>query len=312
MKESKINYFIGKKYPGKEEISVYSILKAFKTTKFKRDIELARSLYQNGDFEGYELVKGRLKAVTFSGTFYPTRSVELLRSYSGFIVVDIDNCGEKLEYFKENLKLDCFVHALWLSPSGNGLKFLVKTTRDATEHKSVYRSVALYFKENYELEVDTSGSDLARLCYVSFDSDLYLNQDAIPYNDMLEIKSAKLKDRKETYDLFNGVVHIDKKHIKNNSFDKLRVKKIYHFLKKRNLSITNTYEDWVRVAFAFSNSFNYDFGHKWFLDFARLDGSDFDEAESIKLIKKCYSIGVSNSSFGTIIYLSQQKGFQSN
>lgn len=312
MKESQINYFFYKKTPGSGNLTVFSILKSFSNGKFKECIEKCRGYYRAGNFEAYSLLKGGLIAVTFSGTFWPERTLKNLVNYTGYIILDIDKCGDSLLLQKEKLKNDEFVHAVWLSPSGDGLKFLIKTSNDAVYHKLVYYAAVQYFQEKYELNVDTSGSDIPRLCYVSYDTDIYMNSDASIYNEMIDEPIViKNKARGGTLKLaFEGGVHVDKRNFKNDSFDKERVKMIYHFLSKRGLSITSSHNDWVRVAFAISNSFNYDFGYNWFIKLAQLDGQDYDEDESIKLILRCYSTGMSHSTFGTIQYLAEDKGWE--
>lgn len=313
MEQSLVNYFKGKRYPGKELVSIYSVLNAFKSNKFKQQIEEGRTFYMEGDHENYQVLKGSLAAITFSGSFFPVRSSSNIQNYSGYIILDIDHCGESLEVYKSLLKNDRYVHAIWISPSGDGLKFLIRTEMSVSNHKNTYRSVVKYFNELYNLDIDTSGSDLARLCYVSYDPDLFINQEAELYNDVLieEIANER-KSLKGNQTLpENVVLHIDKKKLKNDSFDKERLRRIFHYLNKRGLSITSTYDEWVRCAFAISNSFNYDFGRKWFLTLAQLDGQLFDEYESIKLINKCYATGVGNSTFGTILYLAELRGYKS-
>lgn len=312
MKQSLVNYFKGKKYPGDKNVSIYSILNAIKSNKFKEQIECGRSYYRTGDFESYQVLKGGLIAITFSGTFHPTRNSINIQNYSGYIILDLDHCGSSLKQYKAALMADKYVHSVWISPSGDGLKFLIKTGLSAENHKNVYRSAVKYFNDCYKLNIDTTGSDIARLCYVSHDSDLYINQNAELYNDELpEEFTIRTKSKNhEGCSLGEVVLHLDKKNFKNNVFNKKRLKRIYFFLKKRDLSITSAYEDWVRVAFAISNSFNYDFGYKWFLEFSELDNYSYDEYESIKLINQCYSTGLSKSSFGTIVYLAQKQGYK--
>ncbi len=313
MKESRINYFFYKDIPGPVEITVFSILNSFRTTKFKDQIELARSFYRTGNFEMYNLLKGNLMAVTFSGTFSPRRTLVNLVNYSGYIILDIDKAGDSLIFHKKCLEDNEFVHAVWLSPSGDGLKFLIKTSNDQVYHKLVYFSAVKYFQEKYGLKVDTSGSDIPRLCYVSYDPDIYINFDASYYDEILEDEAKPIKNKtigeklKREFDLN---VHLDKRNLKNNNFDKERLKSIYNYLNKRNLSITSSYNDWIRVAFAISNSFNFDFGYIWFIKLAQLDGEFYDEYESIKLILRCYNTGMSQSTFGTIQYLANQKGWE--
>ena len=199
---------------------------------------------------------------------------------------------------------------LWLSPSGNGIKFLIRTDLIASDHKAVYFSAVEYFEEKYKLKIDISGSDVSRLCYVSYDPNLFYNPSSVPYNNMLQFESLKKRidqDKSIRYNQSN--INENKRARKNKNYDKENLKKIHYYLKKRGLSITNTHEDWVRVAFAISNTFNYDFGYKWYLEFCKLDGVGFDEIESIKLINRCYESNMTMSSFATIVFLAKEVGY---
>lgn len=314
MKDSQISYFKYKKTPGHKTLTIFKILNTFGTNKFKDYIEQGRFFYQQKNFESYNLLKGKLIAVTFSGVFSPTRTLSNLISYTGFIILDVDKSGDSLKLHKEMLMKDEFVHAVWISPSGDGLKFLIKTSNDSGFHKLVYYSAVAYFKQKYDLNVDTSGSDIPRLCYVSYDPEIYLNTNANIYNEMISIDSNDVLDLKKSKKLRLTLekedVHFDKRNFKNSNFDKERLKRIYQYLSKRSLSITSNHNDWVRVAFAISNSFNYDFGYNWFIKLAQLDGQYYDEYECIKLISRCYNTGISHSTFGTIQYLAEKQGWE--
>ena len=49
---------------------------------------------------------------------------------------------------------------------------------------------------------------------------------------------------------------------------------------KRNLSITNSYEEWYRIALAIANTFTYEIGEKYFLKISKIDDG----------LKFCYNI----------------------
>lgn len=312
MKEIWIDYFQDKRLPGKQRVRVDKVLDSFKSDKFKKEIENARKLYLIGDMETYNLVKGKLIAVTFSGTFAPTRSTANLQSYSGLIVMDLDKVRDNLQLYLSLLKTDRYVYAVWISPSGDGIKFLIYTSWGAEAHKEVYSAATEYYGNTYGIPIDTSGSDVSRLCYVSYDPNLHVNNNSIAFNErkqaLLNFKKDSAGEKCERY----IIVHSDKQHQKNANSKKESLKRIYNFLKKRGLSITTTYDNWVRLAFAVSNTFNYDFGYKWYIEFCKLDGAYFDEKESIKLINKSYESRISNSTFGTIVYLAEQVGYVPN
>ena len=85
---------------------------------------------------------------------------------------------------------------------------------------------------------------------------------------------------------------------------------IVTYLKKRRISITATYDRWVRVAFAIADTFTYDIGKNYYLDLCRLDGDDHDEDGSIRLLESCYHSTRGRITFGTIRHYAQEYGYK--
>lgn len=125
--------------------------------------------------------KKKLPCILFSGRF-TQRSKEGLKSHSGFIVFDLDDLSD-LEATREELKEIPYVLSIFTSPSGNGLKFIVRIPKcDAKEHSQYFRQ----FEKEYDyLDIDPSGKDIARVCFESYDPDLFINEKAIIYNPEL-------------------------------------------------------------------------------------------------------------------------------
>jgi hypothetical protein len=71
-----------------------------------------------------------------------------------------------------------FTFASFISPSGNGLKILVKIDTPKAEHKETFLKVQAHYESLLKLEIDKSGKDLTRLCFCSWDENLYLNENA--------------------------------------------------------------------------------------------------------------------------------------
>jgi len=84
---------------------------------------------------------------------------------------------------------------------------------------------------------------------------------------------------------------------------------IIKYLSKRNLSITNSYSDWYKVALAIANSFTYDIGEKYFLRLSKLDVNKYDEQKCRTLLKYCYENSKGKFNFGTIVYLAIKVGY---
>jgi hypothetical protein len=101
-------------------------------------------------------------------TFRADKSVT---SHSGFFVLDFDKTEPGL--MKNQLREDPYIYACWVSPSGNGVKALVKCPPDIKTHGEYYTS----FMSRYP-QLDTTSRNISRLCYESYDPELYLNRNS--------------------------------------------------------------------------------------------------------------------------------------
>ena len=125
--------------PEYKEVNLDAILRSFSSDYFKNAVSIARDLYDKKEFEKYTLLKNTLPAITFSVIFAPSRSAINVQKYSSLIVMDIDKIGKNIHELKIQLSNDPYVLAAWLSPSGDGLKFLIKNGLSQSDHKKIYK-----------------------------------------------------------------------------------------------------------------------------------------------------------------------------
>lgn len=105
------------------------------------------------------------------------------------MIVDIDKL-ESVDSIKDTLKKDSHIVATWLSPSGNGLKALIYLEYDKEypyadtwiyhEH-CAFPQIENYLHETYNINIDPSGDDITRLCFVSYDPDIHLKKEFTPF-----------------------------------------------------------------------------------------------------------------------------------
>lgn len=131
-------------------------------------------------------LKKKLPAVSWSGKF-TQRNNSSLEQYSRLICLDFDNILNPNELRSELSKLE-YCYACWISPSGTGVKLLAKVSSD--DHISHFFAL-----EKDHPNIDTSGKDVSRLCFESYDPDIYINQFAVPYTKTLtkEYKNVKVE-----------------------------------------------------------------------------------------------------------------------
>lgn len=108
-----------------------------------------------------------------SGTFTKRDNASLVE-YSGLLCADIDGIGEGVEKLKESLKLFPFVHAIAISPSGDGLKVFFNVVNDPLRHFDSFRSIKESLLEGFGITVDDKCKDLARICFFTYDPDIWV------------------------------------------------------------------------------------------------------------------------------------------
>jgi hypothetical protein len=121
-------------------------------------------------------LKKQLPAICFSGTFNKRTDASLLQ-HSGLICLDFDGYTKQKELLqdKENLSKNKYVFSVFISPSGNGLKVLVKIPADAENHTSFFNSLEKYFNSAY---FDKTSKNISRVCYESYDPLIYVNENS--------------------------------------------------------------------------------------------------------------------------------------
>jgi len=299
------------------QIELLEELNSIKKGTYKSVISKCRNFTNANDYDSYKALKVKLPIVTFCGTFKNGRKLENLDKYNNLMILDIDHIEDSgILEVKEKLKKDRFIYSVWLSPSGEGLKALVKLDSSPENHKASFSSLKQYYIENYNIELDNSGSDVTRLCFVSWDDDLYINEDSEVYVDKLveEIspKNSKIpkiiKDKSLTKSAYATEGLNKPEHRKN-------IQLIIKFLKRKDLSITESFDKWLRVALAISSSFSYDLGEKYFLSICEQDKEKHNEIESKNMLKYCYNnrkIGQNTSiTLGSVMFYAKEKGFVS-
>src|SRR5690554_4597742 len=165
--------------------SVYYALDRIKNGKSRVQVEQLRQMSD----EDYNANKSVLPVVCFNGKFR-TRSAKNLIKHSGLIILDFDkfNTPQDAKDFKDSICDNEFVFACWISPSGKGVKVLVKIPADKNNHKGYFKSLKKHFNHpNW----DDSGSDVSRACFESYDPDLYLNKESSIY---VELEAPELED----------------------------------------------------------------------------------------------------------------------
>lgn len=144
-----------------------------KSSEYKQRTEELRNI-TNSDL-ACRYKRSHFDYVTFSGVF-SKRGDAYLRKPSGLLTLDFDHVSY-LRELKETLLHDQSLDTvlLFYSPSGNGLKWIIPVDLNKCTYQEWFAGVSGYLKQKYQLEVDKSGKDISRACFLPHDPEVYIN-----------------------------------------------------------------------------------------------------------------------------------------
>lgn len=165
------------------------------STPFHVDVNVAIDRIKNG--KSKELVedvrketeknarnekKKKLPAICFSGTF-SKRADNAIIEHSGIICIDFDGFRDNQHLFqkREELIADKYSYCVFTSPSGDGIKVLVRIPKDPMNHKKYFNALKKYYDCD---EFDVTCKNISRVCYESYDPDIYVNDLSLIWSDM--------------------------------------------------------------------------------------------------------------------------------
>ena len=132
------------------------------------------------DKDEKDSMKKRIPAATVNGIF-ESKNKNCLLVYSSYTALDFDHIPEdEMQDFIDNLKKSPHVYAGFRTSSGEGYKAIIlHDNLEPLYHDDLYEQLL----NHYSCEVkDTSTRDLARGNYLSYDPDLWINADAVPFH----------------------------------------------------------------------------------------------------------------------------------
>ena len=249
------------------------------------------------DPNAYRDYKSReLPAVTFAGTF-PTgkRQAAHLITHSGLVVLDIDDLSETLiPDILAEFAQHPHVRLAFLSPSGLGIKVVCPVDPvpiDAAQHKAAWQACVDFFQplaDEYDFDIDPSGKDVNRLCFLAHDPQAILHPEAIPIQWDREAWIAEQAERqKQRAELENrdwGDSDVDKAALDHIDPDAL------------------AYDDWLRVIIACKSA-----GVTWqAVDAWSRRGQKHQEGD---IQRRWDGLRTGEVSWGTVVHFAQQHGY---
>lgn len=157
------------------------IINAIQIGVYQDEVLAIRRMVERGDKKGADEIKKQLLAFTVSGCFEGGRTLEKLKAYNPFVILDIDNLKtQEVKTLKPEIEKIKYTRAAFLSPGGRGFKIIIEVDSTQDKHAEAFRQVSELYESKLHIQTDKSGKDITRLCFFSFDETAYYdNQSAI-------------------------------------------------------------------------------------------------------------------------------------
>ena len=148
------------------------MLLSFKDGSNKSKIELIRKIK---DKEKRNIEKSKLQSICFSGEF-SRRAAKNIIKHSGFVCLDFDDMPtfDDAICLRDSLQDNEYIYSAFISPSGDGVKAIVKVPAEIENHKKYYEALC----ETFDAFLDTKTKDVSRVCYESYDPNLFINENS--------------------------------------------------------------------------------------------------------------------------------------
>lgn len=153
--------------------SLEAVFNAIENGKYSAQISRIRS---EPDKEERNYLKRKLPIACFSGKF-SVRKDDALIEHSGLICLDFDHVND-VASLKASLQLDPYCYAAFVSPSGDGVKMIVRIPKN--NHRGSFRAL----RKRYT-QIDNT-PDESRACFLSWDSEIWINNAASVFKTQID------------------------------------------------------------------------------------------------------------------------------
>lgn len=181
-------------------------------------------------------------AVTFGGTFNGTGKAEDINIMSGLIVLDFDHI-KNLAEVRQKLENDNHTFLLFVSPSGDGLKVVVKHgLTNSLKWQYLYFELEDYYLNTFGLETDKSGKDISRMCFLPYIDTLFQNDNSTIW------QYTGAYDKAISNPQTNHCIISTKSEEVDGLYNECYYIAVYLFENK--ISIAENYEDWLSYGYS--------------------------------------------------------------
>ena len=152
--------------------SIYEVLSSCIRPVYANEINIIRRYYQEGDNNTAQRLKGELPGFTPCGTFNGGHAAKNLVQLSGLVVLDYDHVPDRTNVIKCFAQDEHTVAAIE-SPT-DGVKVFAYVEGLEGRHREAMNLVNEHYRMLTGLSIDISGTDVSRLCYLTYSPNGYI------------------------------------------------------------------------------------------------------------------------------------------
>lgn len=163
---------------------IVNLDKIIQRIKIGKSIDIIEKVRKAPNKKEADAIKQNLPCILFAGEF-SERNGNSLIEHSGLMCVDFDKYENDEVMLQHRAILERNPHfiLLFTSPSGNGIKGVVKIPKATKETHPKYFTA---FQKEFDFDYwDKSCSNVDRVCYESYDPNIYVNLDATIFEPKL-------------------------------------------------------------------------------------------------------------------------------
>ena len=150
-----------------------------------KSIEIINRVRSANNKEEADQIKQQLPCILFAGEFAQRNGNGLVKA-SGLMCLDFDKYENDAVMLEHRAMLERNAHfvLIFTSPSGKGLKGVIRVSQNIT--KETFPKIFKSFKKEFDYDYwDGSSCNIDRVCYESYDPDIYVNENATIYDPVL-------------------------------------------------------------------------------------------------------------------------------
>jgi hypothetical protein len=224
--------------------------------------------------------------------------------YNYLLCVDLDGLDDKYDKIYSLIKNDRYTKVMFRSPGGNGIKiFILLKHADFINknqilrfHKAAFTQIQEYFLKTFNKKIDDNCSNINRGCFLSFDPDIFVNDNAETFQVDWDINDT------------SSVVKPTK--IKDPFLEIL-----YQYCFDHKIILSQSYNDWIRFGWSLYSDYcklNEVQTKYYFHLFSSIDQNKYDSEDCEKKINELIKMYKSEYRycFKDYIKIAIEKGFE--